>query len=51
MKSNAAVYTSALKYISQINDNRDVFAAGISMGGIITRYALAKAESQNNPLP
>jgi hypothetical protein len=51
MKSNAAVYSSAIKFISQINNNRDVFAAGISMGGIITRFALAKAESQNTPLP
>ena len=51
IKNNAATYASAVKYISSINNNQKVIAAGISMGGIIARYALAKAENDGTPLP
>jgi len=51
IKNNAAVYSAALKYISSINNNKPVIAAGISMGGIIARYALANAEDIGDILP
>ena len=51
MRNNAAIYASAIKYISSINNNQKVVAAGISMGGVIARYALAKAENDGMPLP
>ncbi len=34
-----------------MNSNTQMVAAGISMGGVIVRYALAKAENNGNPLP
>ncbi len=51
MQNNAAVYIAALRYLSQINDGKKVVAAGMSMGGVITRYALAKGEGENLNLP
>ena len=51
MKNSAAIYNSALRYISSINANRSVVAGGISMGGVIARYALTKAENDLAPLP
>jgi hypothetical protein len=49
--NNAAVFQSAIRYVSSINSNRKVVATGMSMGGVINRYACAQAESVNNPLP
>lgn len=49
--NNAAVFQSAIRYVSSINNNRKVVATGMSMGGIINRYACAQAESVSNPLP
>lgn len=49
--NNAAVFQSAIRYVSSLNGNRNVVATGISMGGIINRYACAQAESVSNPLP
>lgn len=51
MKNSAAIYNSALRYISSINANRSVVAGGISMGGVIARYSLTKAENDLAPLP
>ncbi len=52
LRNNAAVYSSAVSYVSETHyDSKAIVAAGISMGGVITRYALAKAESLNDPLP
>lgn len=51
IKNNAAVFQSAVRYVSSINSNRKVIAAGMSMGGIINRLACAKAEDEGNPLP
>ncbi len=51
LRNNAAVYNSAIRYISSINGNKDVTASGASMGGVIARYALAKAEADGTPLP
>lgn len=52
LRNNAAVYSSAIKFISDnYYDNQDIISAGISMGGLITRYSLAKAEHSNSPLP
>ncbi|MBW6482009.1 MAG: T9SS type A sorting domain-containing protein [Vicingaceae bacterium] len=51
MRRNAAVYSAAIKYVSAINNNKPVVAGGISMGGVIARYATAKAEDIGSPLP
>jgi hypothetical protein len=52
LRNNAAVYSSAVEYISSnLNNSKNIIAAGISMGGIITRYALTKAEHNGTPLP
>jgi len=51
IKHNSAIFSSAVKYISSIYGNELIVAGGVSMGGIISRYALAKAEAQGNPLP
>jgi acetyl esterase/lipase len=51
IRNNAAVYTSAIKYVSNINNGEKIIVSGISMGGIIAKYALAKAEQDGNPLP
>ena len=51
IRRNAAVFPSAVRYISSIYDDALIVAGGVSMGGIISRYALAKAEEDNTPLP
>ena len=51
IRNNAAVFASAVDYISSLNDNKLIVAGGVSMGGIISRYALARAEQENKPLP
>ncbi len=51
IKNNAAVFASAVKYISSIYGDELIVAGGVSMGGIISRYALAKAERSGSPLP
>jgi hypothetical protein len=50
LKSNAAVVHSAVEYISSLNNNNDIILAGMSMGGVITRYTLAKDEQTQNNL-
>jgi hypothetical protein len=51
IRNSTAIYTSAIKYISLINNNSKIVASGMSMGGVISRYALAKAEDGNVFLP
>ncbi len=51
MRNSAAIYNSAARYISSLNFNTSMTAAGVSMGGVIVRYALTKAENDGNPLP
>lgn len=51
IRNNAAVFSSAIRYVSAINSNKLVVASGMSMGGIINRYACAKAEGNGSPLP
>lgn len=51
IKNNAAIFQSAIRYVSSINNNEKVIATGMSMGGVINRYACAKAENDGNPLP
>lgn len=52
LRNNAAVYSSAVEFISSnYNNSNNIIAAGISMGGIISRYALTKAEHIGSPLP
>ncbi len=51
IRNNAAVFSSAIRYVSAINGNKPVIASGMSMGGIINRYACSKAEADGNPLP
>ena len=51
IRNNAAVFASAVDYISFMYGEELIVAGGVSMGGIISRYALAKAERDGNPLP
>ena len=51
MRNSAAIYNSASRYISSISSNNQMVAAGVSMGGVIVRYALTKAENDGAPLP
>ncbi len=51
IRNNAAIFASAVKYISSIYGQELIVAGGVSMGGIISRYALAKAEQDRDPLP
>ena len=51
IRNNAADFSSAIRYVSSINNNLPIIAAGMSMGGIINRYACAKAENDGLPLP
>lgn len=51
LRNNAAIFSSAVRYISSINNNQPLIVGGISMGGVIARYALAKAENDGTPLP
>jgi hypothetical protein len=51
IRNNAAIFSSAVNYISSIYGDELIVAGGVSMGGIISRYALAKAEKDGVPLP
>lgn len=51
IRNNAAIFSSAIRYVSSINGNKPIIAAGMSMGGVINRYACSKAEAIGNPLP
>ncbi|NQT76075.1 MAG: T9SS type A sorting domain-containing protein [Bacteroidetes bacterium] len=51
IRNNAAVFASAVRYISTLYGEELIVAGGVSMGGIISRYAMAKAEYENDPLP
>jgi hypothetical protein len=51
MRNSAAIYNSAIKYVSNLNSNSNIIAAGVSMGGVIVRYCLSKAEQDGTPLP
>jgi len=52
LRRNAAVFNSAVKYVSnQKYGGKKIVVGGRSMGGIISRYALAKAEEEEDPLP
>jgi len=51
LKNNAAVYNSASTYIGNLSSSNDMIAVGVSMGGLIVRYALAEAETNSTPLP
>jgi len=51
IRNNAAGLSSAISYISNLYGNKLVIAGGVSMGGMIARYALAKAEGIGEPLP
>jgi hypothetical protein len=44
LAQNAPVVLSALNKINALCPGKDIAVAGLSMGGVITRYALAKAE-------
>ncbi|MBL7958688.1 T9SS type A sorting domain-containing protein [bacterium] len=50
LRNNAAVFNSAVQKISVLNSNKKIIASGMSMGGVIARYALAKAEGSTSPL-
>jgi hypothetical protein len=51
IRNNAAVFASAVEYVSSLKGQELIVAGGVSMGGIISRYALAKAEREGDPLP
>ena len=51
IKNNAAGFNSAVRYISNINNDIPIVAGGVSMGGLISRYGFAMAEDEGNPLP
>ncbi len=51
IRNNAAVFASAVNFISSVYGNELIVAGGVSMGGIISRYALARAEQEGAPLP
>ncbi|HXC67585.1 MAG TPA: alpha/beta fold hydrolase, partial [Nitrospiraceae bacterium] len=47
MRDNAAVLQDALDAITELCPTKHIAVVGISMGGVITRYALAKAEAES----
>lgn len=51
IENNSSVYHSASEYIGNITGSNDMIAVGVSMGGLIVRYALAKAEDNSDNLP
>jgi len=51
IRNNASIFASAVSFISGIYGNELIVAGGVSMGGIISRYALARAERNGDPLP
>lgn len=51
IRNSAAIYTSAINYVSSINNHTQMISVGVSMGGVIARYSLTKAEDNGSPLP
>ncbi|MBI9039440.1 MAG: T9SS type A sorting domain-containing protein [Bacteroidales bacterium] len=51
IRNNAAGFSAAVRYVSELHSNELIVAGGVSMGGMIARYALAKAENDGNALP
>jgi hypothetical protein len=51
IRKNAAGFNSAVNYISDLYGGQLTVAGGVSMGGMIARYAFAKAEEDGDPLP
>ena len=51
MRNNAAVLNSAVNYISNLHNGEDIGLIGVSMGGVVARYALSKGEQDESPLP
>lgn len=51
IRNNASIFASAVSFISGLYGNELIVAGGVSMGGIISRYALARAERNGDPLP
>ncbi len=49
LRHNAEVLTQALGKIHELAPNEQIGVLGVSMGGLIARYALAKAESESVP--
>jgi triacylglycerol esterase/lipase EstA (alpha/beta hydrolase family) len=49
LRNNAAVVQSALDAIHTQCPNNDIALVGLSMGGLVCRYALVKLESQGAP--
>ena len=48
---NAQYVKNAVNYINSIKiGNTRIILGGVSMGGVVCRYALAEAEAQGNPL-
>ncbi len=50
IESNAAMFASAIRFVSD-KENKDIIAAGISMGGQVSRWAICEAEGNNRDLP
>nr|MBA3970997.1 T9SS type A sorting domain-containing protein [Bacteroidota bacterium] len=51
IRNNAAIFSAGIRFVSALNSNQPIVAAGMSMGGVINRYACAKAENDGVPLP
>jgi PGAP1-like protein len=49
LHNNAAVVQSALDAVHSLCPNNDIALVGFSMGGVVSRYALVKMESQGTP--
>ena len=50
METNAQYVSKAVRYINSIKSgSASVKLAGVSMGGVVCRYALAEAEENGNP--
>ena len=49
MRANASVVDAAVTFLRTMNSNpsRSIDVAGVSMGGVVTRYALAKMEQES----
>lgn len=49
--NNAQIVKDATNFIDEIRDgNQQTILAGLSMGGVVARYALAEAEEEGSPL-
>jgi len=52
LRNNAAVFGSAMTYVSDVGyGGKKIAVGGRSMGSLVARYALIKAEESGNPLP